>query len=126
MAIDGTYTRPFEVVSATLVGAEGYSVKANGSGKVQKSANSILAIGVVRVGAAVGSKADIALPGDIAPVILAGTVYAGDLLAIDSNSKFAASTPTDGDIIGAVALEAGVAGDLVDALIVKAHRYEAG
>jgi hypothetical protein len=78
------------------------------------------------VGAAVGSKADIAMPGDIAPVILSGTVYAGDMLAIDSNSKFASSTPTDGDIIGAVALEGGVSGDLIDALIVKAHRYEAG
>jgi hypothetical protein len=125
MAVNGSYTFPFEVVSATLVGAEGYSVKAS-SGKVLKSANSTLAIGVVRVGAAVGAKADIAMPGDIAPVILAGTVAAGDILAIDSNSKFAASTPTDGDIIGAVAMEAGVAGDLVDALIVKAHRYEAG
>lgn len=125
MAINGQYTFPFEVVSATLVGAEGYSVKAS-SGKVSKSAASTLAIGVVRVGADVGAKADIAMPGDIAPVILAGTAYAGDTLAIDSNSKFAAATPTDGDIIGAVALEGGVAGDLVDALIVKAHRYEAG
>jgi len=125
MAINGTYTFPFEVVSATLVGAEGYSVKAT-SGKVEKSANSTLAIGVVRVGAAVGSKADVAMPGDIAPVILSGTVYPGSPLLIDSNSKFAASTPTDGDIIGAVALEAGVAGDLVDALICKAHRYEQG
>jgi hypothetical protein len=125
MAVNGSYTFPFEVVSATLVGAEGYSVKAS-SGKVLKSANSTLAIGVVRVGAAVGSKADIAMPGDIAPVILSGTVYAGDMLAIDSNSKFASSTPTDGDIIGAVALEGGVSGDLIDALIVKAHRYEAG
>lgn len=125
MAVNGSYTFPFEVTSATLVGAEGYSVKAS-SGKVLKSANSTLAIGVVRVGAAVGSIADIAMPGDIAPVILSGTVYAGDMLAIDSNSKFAASTPTDGDIIGAVALEAGVSGDLIDALIVKAHRYEAG
>lgn len=125
MAVNGSYTFPIEVTSATLVGAEGYSVKAS-SGKVLKSANSILAIGVVRVGAAVGDKADIALPGDIAPVILAGTVDAGDILAIDSNSKFVASTPTDGDIIGAIALEAGVAGDLIDALIVKATRYEAG
>ena len=125
MAVNGSYTFPFEVVSATLVGSEGYSVKAT-SGKVALSANSALAIGVVRVGAAVGAKADIAMPGDIAPVILAGTVYAGDILAIDSNSKFAASTPSDGDIIGAIALEAGVSGDLVDALIVKATRHEAG
>jgi hypothetical protein len=118
------YTFPFEVTSATLVGAEGYSVKAS-SGKVLKSANSMLAIGVVRVGAAVGAKADIALPGDIAPVKLSGTVYAGDILAIDSDSKFAASTPSDADVIGAIALEAGVSGDLVDALIVKADLYQA-
>jgi hypothetical protein len=120
-----TNTYPFEVVSATLVGAEGYSVKAT-SGKVEKSANSVLAIGVVRVGAAVGAMAEIAMPGDIAPVLLAGTVYKGSKLAIDSNSKFAASTPSDGDIIGAIAMEAGVAGDLVDALIVNAARHEAG
>lgn len=120
-----TNTYPFEVVSATLVGAEGYSVKAT-SGKVEKSANSALAIGVVRVGAAVGANAEIAMPGDIAPVLLAGTVYKGSKLAIDSNSKFAASTPSDGDIIGAIAMEAGVAGDLVDALIVNATRHEAG
>ena len=124
MAVNGMYTFPFEVVSATLVGAEGYSVKAS-SGKVSKSANSMLAIGVVRVGAAVGAKADIALPGDIAPVMLSGTVYAGDILAIDANSTFAASTPTDADVIGAIALEAGVSGDLVDALIVKADLYQA-
>jgi len=124
MAVNGMYTFPFEVVSATLVGAEGYSVKAS-SGKVSKSANSMLAIGVVRVGAAVGAKADIAMPGDIAPVMLSGTVYAGDILAIDSDSKFAASTPTDADVIGAIALEAGVSGDLVDALIVKADLYQA-
>jgi hypothetical protein len=119
------YTVPFEVVTATLVGAEGYSVKAT-SGKVSKSAASILAIGVVRVGAAVGGFADIAMPGDIAPVKLAGTVYKGDILAIDSNSTFAASTPTDADIIGAIALEDGVSGDLINALITKAERYELG
>lgn len=125
MAVNGMYTFPFEVTSATLVGAEGYAVKA-GSGLVQKSGQSTLAIGVVRVGAAVGSKAEIAMPGDIAPVKLAGTVYAGDELAIGASSDHTAATPTDGDIIDAIALEGGVSGDLVDALIVKAHRYEAG
>jgi len=123
MAANGMYTVPFEVTSATLVGAEGYSVKAS-SGKVLKSANSMLAIGVVRVGAAVGGFADIALPGDIAPVILSGTVYKGDILAIDSNSKFAASTPSDADVIGAIALEDGVSGDLINALITKADLYQ--
>jgi hypothetical protein len=125
MAVNGSYTFPLEVTSATLVDAEGYSVKGS-SGKVLKSANSALAIGVVRVGAAVGDKADIAMPGDIAPVKLSGTVYAGDILAIAADSTFTASTPSDGDIIGAIALEAGVTGDMVDALIVKATRHEAG
>ena len=125
MAVNGQYTFPFEVTSATLVGAEGYSVKA-GSGLVQKSGQSLLAIGVVRVGAAVGAKADIAMPGDIAPVKLAGTVYAGDTLVIGSNSDFTAGTPTDEDMIGAIALEGGVSGDLVDALIIPVHQYEAG
>lgn len=125
MAVNGQYTFPFEVTSATLVGAEGYSVKA-GSGLVQKSGQSLLAIGVVRVGAAVGAKADIAMPGDIAPVKLAGTVYPGDTLVIGSNSDFTAGTPTDEDIIGAIALEGGVTGDLADALIIPVHQYEAG
>ena len=125
MAVNGQYTFPFEVTSATLVDKEGYSVKA-ASGLIQLSAASTLAIGVVRVGAAVGAMADVAMPGDIAPVKLAGTVSAGDTLLVDSNSTFQAATPTDGDIIAAVALQDGVSGDLVDAIIVKAHRYEAG
>jgi hypothetical protein len=125
MAVNGQYTFPFTCDSSTLVGKEGYSVKA-ASGFVALSANSALAIGVVRVGAAAGAKVEVAMPGDIAPVILSGTVKNGDILAIDSNSKFAASTPSDGDIIGAIALEDGVSGDLVDALIVKATRHEAG
>lgn len=126
MAVNGMYTVPFTVVTDNLTGKEGYSVKSSGAGKVQLSAASTLAVGVVRVGAAVAAVADIAMPGDIAPVILAGTVYKGDSLVIGAGSTFTAATPTDGDIIGAIALENGVSGDLVDALIVKAHRYEAG
>ena len=125
MAVNGSYTYPFTCGATTLVDKEGYSVKAV-SGLVELSANSALAIGVVRVGAAAGSPVDVAMPGDIAPVLLAGTVYKGSILAIDSNSKFAASTPSDGDIIGAIPLEDGVSGDLINALIVKATRHEAG
>lgn len=121
----GAYTKQFKCGATTLVDCEGYSVKC-ASGLLEKSANSALAIGVVRIGRAAGELVDVAMPGDVVPVILAGTVYKGDILAIDSNSKFAASTPTDGDIIGAIALEDGVAGDLRDALIVKATRHEAG
>jgi len=126
MAQNGQYTYPLPNSTTDFSDKEGYSVKGDGSGNIALSANSTLAIGVIRVGRAANLKSDVAMPGDIAPVILSGTVYAGDILAIDSNSKFAASTPTDGDIVGAVAMEAGVSGDLVDALIVKAMRFEAG
>ena len=121
----GALTKAFVCAATSLAGKEGYSVKAT-SGLVELSANSVLAIGVVRVGAAGGAQVDVALPGELAPVKLSGTVYAGSILAIDSNSLFAASTPSDADIIGAIALEGGVSGDLVDALIVKASRYELG
>jgi hypothetical protein len=119
-------TYPFSNGSTSFVGKEGYSVKGDGAGALALSANSALAVGVIRVGRAAGGVSDVALPGEVAPVLLSGTVYAGDLLAIDSNSKFAASTPSDGDILGAIALEDGVAGDLIDALICKATRHEAG
>jgi hypothetical protein len=121
----GQFTIPFTCGATTLVDKEGYSVKAS-SGLVELSANSALAIGVVRVGAAAGAPVDVALPGEIAPVLLSGTVSKGDILAIDSNSKFAASTPSDGDIVGAIALEDGVSGDLINGLIVKATRHKAG
>lgn len=123
MAYENTFT--FTCGAASLEDKEGYSVKAS-SGLVELSANSALAIGVVRRGAEIGAKVDVALPGDIAPVKLGGTVSQGDVLAIGAGSTFTAATPADGDIIGAIALESGVSGDLKDALIVKATRHEAG
>lgn len=125
MSVNGSYTFPITCDSTTLADKEGYSVKA-ASGLVSLSGASTLALGPVRAGAAAGQPVDVALPGDIAPVKLGGTVYKGDLLKVNSSSTYEASTPTDGDIIAARALEAGVSGDLVDALILPAHRYEAG
>lgn len=118
-------TIPFTCGATTLVGKEGYAVKA-ASGLVELSAASTRAIGVVRRGAAAGAAVDVAMAGDVAPVLLAGTVYAGDTLAVGAGSTFTASTPTDGDIVMATALEGGVSGQLIDALIHVAHRYEAG
>jgi hypothetical protein len=125
MAINGTYTKQITCDSSTLVDKEGYGVKA-ASGLVALSGASTLMIGVVRVGAAAGKLVDVALSGDIAPVKLAGTVYKGDKLLVDSSSTFSATTPTDGDIVAAIALEDGVSGDLIDAIILPAMRYEAG
>ncbi len=120
---DNTYA--FTTGATTLVAKEGYAVKA-ASGLLELSANSALAIGVVRRGGAAGELTDVAMPGDVAPVKLAGTVTAGAILAIGAGSTFTASTPSDGDIIGAIALVGGVSGDLVQALIIKATRHEAG
>lgn len=118
-------TRPFICDSSSLVDKEGYGVKA-ASGVVSLSGASALCIGVVRRGAAAGAYVDVAMPGDVAPVKLAGTVAVGDKLLVDSSSTFSASTPSDGDIIAAIALEAGASGDLRNALIVNAARHEAG
>jgi len=125
MAVDGSYTFPFTCDSVTLADKEGYSVKA-ASGLVSLSGASTLALGPVRVGAAAGEDVDVALPGDIAPVKLGGTVARGDLGKVNSSSTYEKSTPTDGDIVACRFLEAGVSGDLVNALILPAHRYEAG
>ncbi len=121
----GAYNKQFVCDSSSLADKEGYGVKC-ASGLLALSGASTRCIGVVRIGRAAGELVDVAMPGEIAPVKLAGTVYAGDTLAVDSNSTFAASTPTDGDIVAAIALEDGVSGDLIDALIVVAHRHEAG
>jgi hypothetical protein len=118
-------TFPFEVVTTTLVAAEGKGVICT-SGKVSASGASAAMIGVIRKGAAVGDLADIALPGDVCPVLLTSAVTRGDTLCVDSSSTFAKSTPSDGDIVAAIALESGIAGAMADALICKAHRHEAG
>ena len=118
-------TFPFEVVTTTLVGAEGTGVLCT-SGKVSASGASAAMIGVVRAGAAVGSLADIAMAGDVTPVKLTSAVTRGDLLCVDSSSTFAKSTPSDGEIVAAYALESGVAGALIDALLLTPHRHEAG
>ncbi len=121
----GALTKVFVTGATSLEDKEGYSVKC-ASGLAELSGASILAIGVVRRGGAIGKTSDIAMPGEIAPVKYGGTVNAGDTLLINSSSTFEASTPSDGDIIGAKAIEGGVSGDVKDALIIPATRYEAG
>lgn len=111
--------------ATSLADKEGYAVKA-ASGLVELSANSTRAIGPVVVGAAAGESVYVAQPGEIAGVKLGGTVYKGDDLAIGAGSTYTAATPSDGDIVAAIAQEPGVSGDIISALIVKAVRHEAG
>jgi len=117
-------TFPFEVVTTTLVGAEGKGVICT-SGKVSASGASAACIGIIRKGAAVGELADIALPGDICPGLLTSAVTRGDTVAVDSASTFAKSTPTAGDMVMGIALDSGVAGAMVDILICKSHKASA-
>lgn len=68
---------------------------------------------------AVGDHADVALPGEVAKVMLAGTLTAFDEVAPDADGKAVAIGAVEGDTYfrGAVLLESGVAGELVDALV---------
>jgi len=116
-------TRTFTVGATTLVDMEGYAVKV-ASGLAEKSAASTLMIGVVRKGAAAGKLCDIAMVGDIAPVILEGTVTEGARLKVTATSGFTASTPSDNDVMAAIALEDGDSGDLIDALICTPFEFQ--
>lgn len=57
-------------------------------------------------------KVEVALPGGGAKALLAGTVSYGDLLAPDSSGAFVATT-TAGDRYVAMAMEDGVAADII-------------
>ena len=103
--------------ATTLVDKEGYAVKLHTDGTVIVcSAATDSPIGVLVAGAAVGSPVTVALPGSIVPVKLSGTVkqFAHGDVAADATfvtSAYATNTKC------VQFLEAGVSGDLVNALI---------
>jgi hypothetical protein len=103
--------------ATTLVDKEGYAVKLHTDGTVIVcSAATDIPMGVLVAGAAVGSPVSVALPGTIVPVKLSGTVkqYAHGDLAADATFVTAANSTACKCV---QFLEAGVSGDLVNALI---------
>ena len=103
--------------ATTLVDKEGYAVKLHTDGTIIVcSAATDVPVGVLVAGAAVGSPVTIALPGSVVPVKLSGTVKQfahGDVAADATFTTSAYATNTK----CVQFLEAGVSGDLVNALV---------
>ena len=103
--------------ATTLVDKEGYAMKLHTDGTIIVcSAATDVPAGVLRRGAAAGELVELALPGSIVPVKLSGTVKAlahGDVAADGTfvTSAYATNTKV------VQFLEAGVSGDLVNALV---------
>lgn len=99
----------------THVGKEGYAVKYSSTGTVALSAAATdLAVGVITNGGATAS--DIALPGEIVPIKLSGTVKNGQRCQLYTDGTFVVET-TGARVVAALCLEDGVSGDQVRALI---------
>lgn len=109
--------------ATTLVGKEGYAVKLHTDGTVIIcTAATDSPIGVLVSGAAVGANVEIALPGSIVPVKLSGTVKQfahGDVAADATFTTSAYATNT----MCVQFLEAGVSGDLINALVLTPCEY---
>ncbi len=103
--------------ATTLVDKEGYAVKLHSDGTIIVcSAAADVPMGVLVAGAAIGSTVTVALPGSRVPVKLSGTVkqYAHGDLAADATFVTAAGSSACKCV---QFLEAGVSGDLVNALV---------
>jgi len=103
--------------SVSLVGKEGYAVKLDADGTIiiVNGATNV-PVGVLVRGADVGFPVEVALPGSIVPVKLSGTVKQfahGDVAADGSFVSSAYATNTK----AVQFMEPGVAGDLVNALV---------
>jgi hypothetical protein len=96
--------------ATTLVDKEGYAVKLHTDGTV------------IVCSAAVGSPVTVALPGCIVPVKLSGTVKQFAHLDVAADATFTTSAYATNTMC-AQALEAGVSGDLVNALILTPCEY---
>lgn len=103
--------------ATTLVGKEGYAVKLHTDGTIiVVTAATDVPVGIVVSGAVAGDPVSIALPGSIVPVKLSGTVKQfahGDVAADGTFTTSAYATNTK----AVQFLEAGVSGDLVNALV---------
>lgn len=86
---------------------------------VQAAASTDLIIGASDLAGASGDTIDVAFDG-IHKLILGGTVARGKKLTADSDGKAVEAAPSTGvnAQTGALALQSGVSGDIIDALIV--------
>jgi len=104
--------------ATTLVDYEGYAMKIHTDGTIIKiAAETDSPIGPLVSGAAVGESVAVAAPGAIAKVKLSGTVKRLQYLQVAADATYLAAAFEAAEIVAALALEDGVSGDLVNALV---------
>lgn len=109
--------------ATTLVDKEGYAVKLHTDGTIIVCAAATDSpVGVLVAGAVAGSPVTVALPGSIVPVKLSGTVKQFAHLDVAADATFTTSAYATNTMC-AQALEAGVSGDLINALILTPCEY---
>jgi len=85
------------------------------------SANDSKILGINNLAAASGDSVDVCLPGEMTWLKLSGTVAAGDTLMphTDGTGRVATTTKCQ----GALALENGVTGDIIEVLVIRATTF---
>jgi hypothetical protein len=103
----------------THVDKEGLAVKPSSGKAALVTAATDIPIGVIVAGQATTGRSTVALPGSIAQVLLAGTVAENALLQTDGNAAFVTNAGSGNRVIFAIARQAGISGDLIEALIIS-------
>lgn len=106
--------------AASLVGKEGYGVTATGGVATLGASATVPHKGIVLQGALTTGKATIALESFHEPVFVkvTGTVTQGDYLQQSTDGSYVVDAGSGSRVLGAVALEAGVSGDLIRAALI--------
>ena len=117
----------FTCGSTTLVGAEGTPVKLFTDGTVIPcSAAADEAIGVVAVGAAVGSPVQVITAGQtMGGILVSGTVLRGQFATVAAAGTSFTAGKTDAAVFMGVFLENGVAGDYCQAFMFPGIKHKA-
>ena len=109
--------------ATTLVNKEGYGVKLHTDGTIIVcSAATDSPIGILARGNTAGNPVEVALPGTKTVVKLSGTVKQFAHLDVAADATFTTSAYATNTMC-AQALEAGVSGDLINALILTPCEY---
>ncbi len=112
------------VAGEDLTGDEGKAVKLDGSGNIVIcTAATDAPIGVLRAGAASAAAVSVALPGAVTPVLVNGTVKRFGHIEVAAAATGTPATYGSAAIVFAQALEAGVSGDLVNALVLSPSEF---
>ena len=107
---------------ATIV--KGHAVKMSSDSVVECTANTDRAIGIAQNSAASGEKVEVAMPGGGGKFVASETIGQG-LSMVPHTDGTAAKANAEGDKVIAIALEDGVAGDLMSVMVCKLTAHAA-